>query len=201
VIGLTGGTATGKSHLAGLFRRAGAAYYSVDEAAHALYAPGQPAARAIARVFGRSILLPGGGVNRAGLAAVVSRDPGALRRLESILHPRLGRTARAAVVRLRRRHVVTVVEAGPLLFSLGLHRVCDRAILVRCPRRVRVARLRAARGWSRAEAERRLRLFAPAERRLARQAGAFARLVRLDGSLAPGRLAVRAGRMLAAAGA
>jgi len=134
----------------------------VDAAAHELYRPGSRAARAIARTFGSGVLLAGGGIDRARLAAMVEHHPGMLRRLERILPPRLRRVVLAAITLMRRRAPVTVVEAGPLLFSLGLHRVCDRALLVHAPRSVRMSRLMTSRGWSRRRAAARLRLFAPA---------------------------------------
>lgn len=200
VLGLTGGTAAGKSTLAGWLRRGGAAIYAVDDAAHDLYRPGTPSARAIARMFGSRVMQADGAIDRARLAATVEREPAMLHRLERILHPRLRRVVLAALSRLRRRTPLTVVEAGPLLFALGLHRVCDRALLVQAPRSVRLARLMTSRGWPRRRAAARLRLFAPAERRLARQAAGWARLDRVNGAVPPARMAEHAGRILAWAG-
>ncbi len=170
VIGVTGGVATGKSALAGLWRRAGAAYYSVDAAAHALYAPGTGVTAALAARFGPGILGPDGAVNRPRLADSALRDGPSLRALDVIVHPPLARAAAAALRRLAARHPAVVVEAGPLLFALGLDRLCDRVVLVRCARAERVRRLAASRAPGGVGTGRRLGVFGAAERRMERAA-------------------------------
>ena len=84
VVGITGGVATGKTVLARLLRRQGAAYYSVDEVAHALYRPGFPAYGAILRSFGRGVLAPDGSIDRSKLGARVFSNPAAMKKLERL---------------------------------------------------------------------------------------------------------------------
>ena len=156
VIGLTGGPATGKSTLARILRRMGAMYLPVDQLAHALYAPGTPVYRRLVREFGPDIVAEGGAVDRGKLGARVFANRRAMARLERVVHPALGAAARAALARMRKRWPVTVVEAGPILFRLGLDRACEVVILAVCPRPVQASRLARAHGISRAEAGRRI---------------------------------------------
>ena len=201
VIGVTGGVATGKSALAGLWRRSGAAYYSVDAAAHALYGSGTTVTAALTARFGPGILGPDGAIHRPRLAAAALRNRPSLRALDAIVHPPLARASVAALHRLAARHPAVIVEAGPLLFSLGLDRLCDRVVLVRCSRAERIRRLIASQPGGRVRAGRRLAVFGAAERLLERAARGRRNLtvIRTDGpasrlaSLAAG-LWRRAGR-------
>src|SRR5687768_14501001 len=93
VIGLTGGTGAGKSALAARLRRLGAAYYSVDRAAHDLYRPGTPVSRALARRFGPGIRSAPGGIDRARLGAAVFGSAARLAALDRIVRPVLARTS------------------------------------------------------------------------------------------------------------
>lgn len=200
VVGVAGGTASGKSTFADRLRRRGAAYYSVDEAAHALYAPGSAVTRDIRRVFGSGVIAGDGSVDRRGLAAAVVGAPAALRRLEGVVHPRLARAAASAVRRIRSRHRLTVVEAGPLLFALGLHRLADLVVVVRSPLRVRVGRLARDLGVSPKEAARRIRAFAPRERSLVPALRRAKRGITVTGNASPGALRAAVRSVLRLAG-
>jgi dephospho-CoA kinase len=134
----------------------GAMYLPVDQLAHALYVPGTAVHRRLVREFGPSILGNGGVVDRRKLSVRVFANRRAMERLERAVHPALGAAARAALARMRERWPVTVVEAGPILFTLGLDKACAVVVLVTCPRSVQVARLARSRGISRADASRRL---------------------------------------------
>ncbi len=152
VVGLTGGVAAGKSTLAEGLRRCGAGYYSVDSAAHALYRPGTRVWRSILGIFGEDIAGPDGSIDRVKLGKKARSSAASLARLEKAVHPALSREAQAAVRRLRRKYELTVVEAGPLLFKLGLDRFSDLVVWLDCPRKVRLARLKSGKGLSFKEA-------------------------------------------------
>jgi len=170
--------AAGKSGIAMLLRRRGAAYYSVDEAAHFLYRRGSPGWKRIVRAFGRGVRAPDGSVDRRVLGAIVFRSPRALLCLERIVHPPLRREAARAVERMRRMNRCVVVEAGPLLYRLGLDRKANLVVLARCSRAARVKRLMLSRGLPAGEAGKRLDATAFAEALLeGRVAGTKARLI------------------------
>ena len=156
VIGMTGGVAVGKSVLAGLLRHRGAALLSLDEVAHSLYEPGRPVWHAIIAKFGRRVLGPGSRVDRRILGRLVFGSRRALETLDGLVHPALRGEASNAISRMRFRHQLVVVEAGPLLFRLDAHKLVDAGVLVICRRHDRIRRLMEGRGMPRTGAEARL---------------------------------------------
>jgi len=192
VVCLTGGMAAGKTALASILRRKGAAYYPLDEAAHALYLPGRPVHWALVRAFGRGILGAGKTIDRGALGNIAFRREDALRRLDAIVHPALRCEAREALARMRRRNVLTVVEAGPLLFDLGLYRAVDCAVLVTAPYGERVRRLAEARGLPASRARALLRAMEPVEKALNARFRTMRRAMEVDTGGPPGSLERRA---------
>jgi dephospho-CoA kinase len=83
VIGLTGSIGMGKSETAKLFAQQGIPVFDADAVVHALYA-GEAAAMIEAAFPGST---RNGVVDRAALARLVTGEPGALDRLESLIHP------------------------------------------------------------------------------------------------------------------
>ncbi|HEU0095643.1 MAG TPA: dephospho-CoA kinase [Rhizomicrobium sp.] len=83
VIGLTGSIGMGKTETAKLFAAEGIPVFDADAAIHALYAG--EAAPMIEAAFPGSTR--DGAVDRAALAKIVTADPGALARLEAMMHP------------------------------------------------------------------------------------------------------------------
>ena len=73
---LTGGIATGKSHVLERFRRLGAACLDADELAHGATAAGTEATQAIAARFGAAMLDATGAVDRKKLGPLVFADAG-----------------------------------------------------------------------------------------------------------------------------
>jgi dephospho-CoA kinase len=145
--GLTGGVASGKSTLAALLARLGAAVCDADALVGELYRPGGAGAGAVERLFGRAVLAPDGGVDRERLAAVALTDPEARRRLEAAVHP-LVRTAIATWLQGLARAGparVAVVEAA-LLVETGTFADYDRLVVVAAPAADRLARA-LAKGW------------------------------------------------------
>ncbi len=181
VVGITGGVASGKTTFAEILRRGGAAYYSVDATAHALYRRGLPAYRRIVAAFGRRVVdRRTGEIDRSRLGGIVFADEKARHRLEAIVHPLLRRTVARAVKRLRLSQALTAVEAGPLLFALGLDRFVDVVVVIRCGRSGRIKRLRSL-GRSSAEARRRIDAFSALDGGLVARAQRSGRSIVLAG--------------------
>jgi dephospho-CoA kinase len=131
IIGLTGSIGMGKSTAATMLRRMGVAVSDADATVHRLLAAGGAAVAPVDAAF------PGvvrdGAVDRALLGQRVFGDRDALRRLEKIIHPLVGRERdrflrRAAVRRLR-----LVAFDVPLLYETGGERRCDAVVLVSAP--------------------------------------------------------------------
>ena len=125
-LGLTGSIGTGKSTTSRIFRAAGIPVHDADAAVHALYTGA--AVPLIAAAFPGTPLA--GVVDRKALAAQVTGDAEALKRLEAIVHPLVHQAEREAVMRAERgRHRLIVLDV-PLLLETGGEARCDAVLVV-----------------------------------------------------------------------
>jgi len=136
VIGLTGSIGMGKSTTAAMFAARGIPVWDADAAVHRLYAPGGAAVGPVGAAFPNAIR--DGGVSRETLGTILAADPGALARLESIVHP-LAAADRQAFLDGATAPVVLIDV--PLLFESGTDRLCDATITVTVPADVQRARV------------------------------------------------------------
>ena len=86
-IGLTGGSASGKSTVAQRFQELGVPVIDADESARRVVAPGTAGLTAVVRRFGSHLLTDSGELDRRALRNLIFSDPARRRELESILHP------------------------------------------------------------------------------------------------------------------
>jgi dephospho-CoA kinase len=142
-IGLTGGIASGKTLVAGLFAELGAAIVDTDQIARAVVAPGQPGLSAVIKLFSEDILTPEGTLDRAGLRQLVFADPTARASLEAVLHPLIRAQTLVEIDRLARRGVPYCLIAVPLLVETGFSALVDRILVVDCPEELQLERLMA----------------------------------------------------------
>jgi dephospho-CoA kinase len=129
IIGLTGSLGMGKSTTARFFAEAGIPVHDADAVVHRLY-EGE-AAGAIEAAF------PGttshGKVDRNMLAAKVLDNPGALKRLEAIIHPLVQAAERELLAQAEARGEKIAVLDIPLLFETGADRRVDVVVVVSAP--------------------------------------------------------------------
>lgn len=169
VIGLTGPIGCGKSTVAGWLAALGARVIDADRVARGVTPPGSPELAAIVDAFGRGVLRPDGSLDRQLLGRIVFADPGALRRLETIIHPAVRPRILAEVEAARADGAPAVVIEAIKLVEGGLAALCDEVWLVTCAPDVQLARVR-ARARERGEDA------VDAEARVAAQAGLTERL-------------------------
>ena len=138
-VGLTGGIGSGKSAVADLLAKHGAAIIDTDQIAHALTAPGGAAIAPIAEQFGNSFLTSEGALDRAAMRERVFSDAAAKRQLEAILHPLIGQQTRIEAEHVPGSYLVFVV---PLLVESGRwkHSV-DRVLVVDCSEALQLERV------------------------------------------------------------
>ena len=86
-VALTGGIATGKSHVRAQFEALGVPTSDADTLAPEVVLPGTPGFDAVVNTFGRDILDPSGAIDRKALGAIVFADPARRKALEAIVHP------------------------------------------------------------------------------------------------------------------
>ena len=171
-IGLTGGIGSGKSTVAAMLARRGAAVIDTDAIARRLTAADGAAMPALRQVFGASICAADGALDRDVMRTLVFADADAKQRLETVLHPLIGAEAQREVA----------AAASPVLvFDVPLltesphwrHRV-DRVLVVDCEQATQVARILRRPSWTRDAAE---RVIASQASRAARRAIADAVIV------------------------
>jgi len=154
-IGLTGAIGAGKSTVARLLAEHGALVIDADALARRALEESGTVDR-VAAALGAGVVTDGR-LDRAALADRVFADPDARRRLEAIVHPRVGelREARVREALARPAPPPVLVHDVPLLFETGLDREMDLVVVVDAPRRVRRARVEAAGRMDAAELSRR----------------------------------------------
>ena len=156
-IGLTGSFGSGKTSVAAMFKAKGARIIDADELVHAMLRKDPACRRAIARAFGRD-MVGVKGVDRVKLGRRVFHDPGALKTLEAIVHPRLGRMIVDEIKKAGRRMVV--LDAA-LLIEAGWHRFMDVVIVVKARRDVQLKRVMFRTGLTKADVLKRIRRQMP----------------------------------------
>jgi dephospho-CoA kinase len=177
-VALTGGIATGKSHVLDRFRRLGIPVLDADVLAHGVMAPGTQATAAIAARFGPEVLAADGSVDRQRLGPIVFADEHARRDLEALVHPAVYRAIAAGLraFELLGGSSFAVVDV-PLLFETGHAAEFDRVIVTAASIDLQLQRL-INRGLSETEAGQRIAAQTPTEEKTAR--ADF--VIRTDGS-------------------
>ncbi|CCF83389.1 dephospho-CoA kinase [Nitrolancea hollandica] len=153
IIGITGNIACGKSLVTRTLGDLGAETIDADDVVREVTAVGTPAYHRIVEAFGPELVLPGGAIDRRRLGEIVFADPGALARLEAIVHPPVVETVRQRIRTSRSR--VVVVDAIKLLES-RLAAECDEIWVVTCDPDQQLQRLMARNGYSREQALQRI---------------------------------------------
>jgi len=167
-VALTGGIATGKSHVIASFRGRGVPCLDADQLAHATMASGTETTSAIAARFGTGVLAEDGSVDRRKLGPLVFRDAGARRALEAIVHPAVYRAIERELRDLAgaKAERLAIVDV-PLLFESGHEGNFDYVVATVCSVEQQRERL-AKRGLSDREIDDRLAAQWPAAKKAAR---------------------------------
>jgi|HubBroStandDraft_1064217.scaffolds.fasta_scaffold00026_54 dephospho-CoA kinase len=132
VIGLTGSIGMGKSTLAAMLRRLGLAVHDSDAVVHRLLGPGGGAVPEVLAGFPGTGSL-GTGIDRKALGRRVFGNLAELRRLERILHPKVGAAEQRFLAAAARRRAQIVIRDVPLLYETGGERRCDAVLVVSAP--------------------------------------------------------------------
>jgi dephospho-CoA kinase len=179
-IALTGGIATGKSHVRALFEELGIPTIDSDRLAREAVAPGSAGLAAVVGRFGPEVLDASGALDRRKLAKIVFADAEARRALEQIIHPEIRRATDAWFASLESaRHPYAIADV-PLLYEVERDRDFDRAVVVACDPSTQIRRLMERDHLSDGEARQRVAAQLPIEDKIRRADY----VIRTDGSLA-----------------
>jgi dephospho-CoA kinase len=163
-IGLTGGIASGKSTVGGLFAALGVPVIDTDQIARDVVAAGTPLLGRLLARFGADLLTPEGELNRRALRERVFADPAQRASLEALLHP-------AIMAELHRRAAAAGgayrILAIPLLVEHNLAASVDRVLLVDCDEALQLRRVQVRDGVPLPEARKILAAQASRAARLA----------------------------------
>jgi dephospho-CoA kinase len=161
-IALTGGIASGKSTVAGMFSRLGAIVLDADKAARDAVEPGSPCWSALRELLGPLYFHPDGELKRRELRNRIIDNQDCRSRVNAILHPAIMSAMEDEFRRIKRVDPGRVVLFDiPLLFEAGFADRFDTIILVYTPPEIQIQRLMRRDGLTREEAEATLTMQLP----------------------------------------
>lgn len=166
-IALTGGIATGKSHVRARFEALGVPTIDADVLAREAVAPGSPGLTTVVKVFGPDVVDAGGALDRRKMAARVFSDPDARRALEHIVHPIVQARTDAWFESLPASTSFAIADI-PLLYEAGRENPFDAVIVTACDPETQVKRVMARDGVTETDARARVAAQLPIASKAAR---------------------------------
>lgn len=169
LVGLTGGIASGKSTVAEILKRQGAAIINADVLAREVVEPGHQAWTEIVNTFGTAVLQPDRTLDRQKLRAIIFDDAAARKKIESIIHPQVRALAEQRIREHAAAGYAVIVYEVPLLFEGNLQEWLRPVILVACDVDTQRNRLQSRDNLSAAQAQKHIdaQMSLEAKRRLA----------------------------------
>lgn len=164
-VGLTGGIGCGKTTVLREFQEIGIPTFSADEIAKKYY--DEPDFKAdIRSVFGDSVFLPDGSVDKKALARLVFAESELLSRLNALVHPRVLRDFETFCERYLGRDYVVFESA--ILYEHHLDQLVDLVVCVYLDTEERISRLLQRDKSSREQIEARINNQLPADEVMSR---------------------------------
>ena len=136
IIGLTGSIGMGKSTTAQMFAEEGVPVWDADAAVHRIYAPGGAAVEPMRALFPQAV--SENGVDRDALKTWLAKDPTALKKIETVVHPLV---AEDRADFLNKTQAPIVLLDMPLLFEIGAADQVDLVVVVSVPAHIQRERV------------------------------------------------------------
>lgn len=147
VIGLTGGTGSGKSVVSKSLAEAGAVIVDADQIAHEIILKGEPAYLEIVEYYGTDILDAEGNIIRKKLGEIVFNDKEKLAFLNQCTHKYITAEVKRQIAAAKAEGIATaIIVDAPLLLEAKLETVCDLVWVVYADPEVRAQRVMARDG-------------------------------------------------------
>ena len=159
IIGLCGGSGSGKGMVSSLFVKAGIPVIDADAVYHELTAKSSDCLLALCEEFGDGIL-SGGALNRKALADIVfssSDAPKKRKRLNEISHSFILSEIERRLRSFEKEGIKLAVVDAPLLFESGFDKKCDITVAVISDEDTRISRIMFRDNLTEEEAARRIK--------------------------------------------
>lgn len=140
ILGLTGGSGTGKSAACTAFARLGCGVIDADATYRTLCNTCEPMLKEIQNVFG-DVFSTDRKLDRKKLGAIVFADAQKLQQLNAITHPYIRQAARDAFAAYSKRGCLLCIYDAPVLFEGQMETLCDKTCAVLAARNTRIARI------------------------------------------------------------
>lgn len=163
VIGLCGGSGSGKGAVSGIFAEIGIPSIDTDAVYREMTLSDSPCMRELRGEFGDEVVNSQGGLDRARLASIVFNDPSRLKTLNKIAHSFILDETRRRLAEYRDEGFPAAIVDAPVLFESGFDKECDEIICVLADRDVRITRIMSRDGIARDAAEKRIASQMPDE--------------------------------------
>lgn len=138
-VGITGGIGSGKSTVCQFFKILGIPVYSADNRAKWLMANDPKLKSELVKAFGEKTYLPDETLNREFLAQHVFSDPDKVKKINSIVHPAVGKDFNSWV---ENQTAPYILKEAALLFETGSAAELDKVITVSSPLKIRITRVK-----------------------------------------------------------
>ena len=138
ILGLTGGSGTGKSTVCKYFEEKGFLVIDSDKIARQVCQKGEKCLEEVVSAFGKEILDEDGNLIRSALAKIVFSDEKKLSLLNSITHKYIVLENKNIIEENSHRDIVL---DAPLLFEAGLGDICTKRLCVLSDRNKRIQRI------------------------------------------------------------
>ena len=162
-VALTGGIASGKTLVSDLLAIHGCHIVDLDVIAREVVLPGTEGLKELIEIFGESILLTDGTLNRKHLRDELYKKGLNRAIIEQILHPKILQKMKTSMDECKEGVIVIVI---PLLVEKNLWEPFDRAIVVDCEIESQLSRLMSRENIDKEKAEVMLMAQASREQRL-----------------------------------
>ncbi len=158
IIGLCGGSGSGKTTVSDIFRDFGFLTVDTDAIYHELTSAPSSCLTALTEEFGREILTDENALDRRRLAAIVFADGAEDKRLKlnEISHFYVLARVREIISSCLHSNIRGVAVDVPLLFESNFDKECDKTVAVVADREKRIGRICLRDGISRTQAEARI---------------------------------------------
>jgi dephospho-CoA kinase len=141
IIGLTGGIATGKSTVAEMFRNANIPLIDTDVIAKEVLNKGSVGYLEVVDYFTEDILHTDKEINRKKLGRIIFTNSKKLKKLNSIVHPKVKDFVLTEIEKNRQMNKELVIIDVPLLYESGFDSLVDEVIVVYVDQELQVQRL------------------------------------------------------------